>query len=109
MKIPKWVCHQIPERCFSVRGKKLFLCSRCLMLYLGMIIGFIISLISNLAYFFNKKGMLVVMFILLIPMAIDGTTQLVKLRESNNTLRTITGLLAGLICGVGIHFIFIHL
>ena len=38
--------------------------------------------------------------ILLIPSAIDGFTQLFEYRESNNTLRLITGILGGL--GLGI-------
>ena len=34
--------------------------------------------------------------LLIIPCLVDGTTQALKLRESNNKLRLITGLLAGI-------------
>ena len=52
-------------------------------------------------YFINYDiYLLTFAVILLVPSAIDGTTQLLELRESNNNLRLITGLLGGL--GLGI-------
>ena len=40
------------------------------------------------------------------PMLIDGTTQLKGWRTSNNTLRTVTGLLSGIGLSIGITSIF---
>ena len=40
--------------------------------------------------------MLIISTILLIPAAIDGLTQLYGLRQSNNTLRFITGFIGGI-------------
>jgi uncharacterized membrane protein len=40
------------------------------------------------------------MLLFLAPMAIDGLTQLLGLRQSNNILRFSTGLIAGLLLGV---------
>lgn len=48
--------------------------------------------------------MLIFGFIMCLPLTLDGATQLPKLRESNNSLRFITGILAGLFCGIGIHY-----
>ncbi|MBA7705236.1 hypothetical protein ES703_114060 [subsurface metagenome] len=32
-------CHQIPERCFSISGKPIAVCARCLGIYLGIVFG----------------------------------------------------------------------
>ncbi len=105
MHLPRVVCHQLPERCFRVNGRPMFLCARCLGLYLSMPIGFFLSFIFNLGLMFNKNQILLVGFIMCLPMAVDGTTQLLKFRESNNRLRLFTGILAGLFCGTAIHYI----
>lgn len=51
--------------------------------------------------------------LLLLPSFIDGLTQLFELRESNNALRFITGLMGGIGLGIIIKaikwFIYIHL
>jgi uncharacterized membrane protein len=44
--------------------------------------------------------LLFLMLLFLAPMAIDGLTQLLGLRQSNNILRFYTGLIAGLLLGV---------
>lgn len=105
MKLPKWFCHQIPERCLLVNGKRMFICSRCFGLYFGLIIGFLVSSIFNLGRLFNKRELLIIGFVMCSPLAIDGITQLLKWRESNNTLRFVTGILAGLFCGVGLNYL----
>jgi len=33
------LCHHIPERCFSIAGRPIALCARCLGLYLGIVLG----------------------------------------------------------------------
>ncbi len=105
MKLPKWFCHQIPERCLLVNGKRMLICSRCFGLYSGLIAGFLASLIFNLGKLFNKREILIIGFVMCSLLAIDGVTQLLKWRESNNALRLITGILAGLFCGIGLHFL----
>lgn len=105
MKIPFWICHQKPERCFKYKGKSLPLCSRCLSLYSFLIFGFVISLIFNLANMFNKKEMLIFVILLNLPLFIDSITQFFKIRESTNILRLITGLFSGLSLGIGLHYL----
>lgn len=109
MRLPRWICHQIPERCFVVNGICMPLCSRCFGLYISMIFGFLISLIFNLGGLFNKIQMLIIGFLMCSPLALDGTTQLFKWRESNNKLRFITGILAGFFCGVGTHYLLLKI
>lgn len=53
----------------------------------------ILSLIIPFTYTLNS---MIIGFLLLIPTGVDGTTQLLELRKSNNKLRLITGLLGGI-------------
>ncbi|MCK5636856.1 MAG: DUF2085 domain-containing protein, partial [Thermoplasmatales archaeon] len=48
---------------------------------------------------------LLVIFIGLIPIGIDGVGQLFGLWESTNIVRFITGLLVGIVCGISIGLI----
>jgi uncharacterized membrane protein len=81
-------CHRIEERTINFLGLENFLCSRCLGIFLGGLIG---SFLHFLGYHFN----LVIVFFLMLPLLIDGFTQFFGLRESNNILRIITGFLYG--------------
>ncbi len=101
----RYICHQRPERCYYVNGKPMPICSRCFGVYLGVILGmFIPFLISNI-YLFDVKNMYILFILGLIPMAIDGGTQFFGIRKSNNHLRFITGLLAGIVVGILFHWI----
>jgi uncharacterized membrane protein len=40
------VCHQFPEKTFSINGEQLHVCSRCAGIYLGVLASLIISLIK---------------------------------------------------------------
>ena len=83
-------CHRLPERSFFYRGRQLPVCARCT----GLAVGY-------LAYpFFLLRVVSVgflVAILLLIPCALDGITQHLNWRVSNNTLRMTTGVL----CGIG--------
>jgi len=109
MALPVWICHQKPERCFKFKNKLFPLCARCFGLYLFMVLGFVISLIFNISIRLNKGRLLIIIILMCLPLFIDSITQLLKLRESNNSLRFITGSLAGFICGIGLHYIVIQL
>lgn len=87
------ICHRIPERSFFIRGHQFPVCARCTGIYISLICYFIY------AYFFfidYNVYLLTFAVLLLIPAGIDGTTQFFELRESNNALRLITGLMMGL-------------
>jgi uncharacterized membrane protein len=82
-------CHRMPERSIPCLGLERYLCSRCIGILIGGILGFIAW----------KVGVSVpapAAVLCSIPMAIDGGTQLLGLRESTNTMRLITGFLFGL-------------
>ena len=105
MKIPFWICHQKPERCFKFHNKPLPLCSRCIGLYLSLILGFLLSYLIGLNIYLNKQILIKLSILLILPLVIDGFTQFLHLRESNNWLRFITGVLAGFVCGVDLAYL----
>lgn len=86
-------CHRRPERTFKIRGRYLPVCDGCTGIYAGMLVFFSLQFFSEFNYGLN----LFFVSILLLPMALDGTTQLLKLRESTNVIRLTTGF----ICGIG--------
>jgi len=93
MNISKFICHRKPERTLKYKGKYFPVCSRCTGFYLGILISFTIIFIS--LKYFHEIDLFVLGSILLIPMFLDGTTQLFEIRESNNVLRFITGFIGG--------------
>lgn len=97
LKLPRWFCHQRPDRSFFIRGRQFPLCARCTGFYAAAIAGFLVYPFFPLRIaLFGLMGILIVFTI---PMALDGTTQLFGWRESNNALRFITGILGGFWCG----------
>lgn len=77
-------CHQLRERSFIINGKQLPLCSRCLGVYGGLLLSIPIALFYPLNFH--------VAILLMLFMIIDGETQFLGLRESNNYIRLFTGL-----------------
>lgn len=88
MKIMKYLCHQRPDRSFFFRGHQFPLCARCTGLVVGTISYCIYSYLIPVYYTYE---LLIISIILQLPYIIDGTTQYLGLRESNNILRFITG------------------
>ncbi|UXM84691.1 DUF2085 domain-containing protein [Methanococcus aeolicus] len=71
-------------------------CARCFGIYTGFLLGMLIyPIVKKLNNFKTPNKWYLIMA--LIPMGIDGTTQLIGLRESFNELRLITGFMAGFI------------
>lgn len=92
------VCHQIPERSFFIQNLQFPLCARCTGIYTGMFLSFLYLFISN-RYKGNKPPTikhLIIMVILWLPMMIDGASSYLGLRDTNNAIRLITGLLFGI-------------
>jgi len=87
-------CHQLPSRCLWIFGSNMGLCSRCFGIYLGIfLIGIYLGIKAKI------KINLKVSTIFMIPLLIDGITQSIGLRQSDNLLRFVTGFLFGL--GIG--------
>ena len=92
MDVFKYLCHRRPERSFFYRGHQFPVCSRCTGLIIGAALFAVYSFIVPVVYDWN---LLYVSVLLQLPYIIDGFTQYLAIRESNNTLRFITGLLGG--------------
>ena len=90
-------CHGIPERCLYLWNVPMPICARCTAIYVGLIISIALFLILPRM---TERVARIVLFAAAIPMAIDGFTQLAKLRVSTNTLRIETGLILGIAFGV---------
>lgn len=98
-KVELVMCHRKPERSFFWKGKQFPVCARCTGLYIGYL-TYPLFLFSVLAFNFWWT------IALILPTYIDGITQAVYNRESNNILRVTTGFMTGLglmslICIIG--------
>lgn len=98
-----FICHKKPERSFFYRGKQFPICSRCTGIFIGYIIGIIIIILSFLFNYQIPKPQY--LFILITPMAIDGTMQFLTSYESTNIKRLITGILSGIAMMILIYYL----
>ena len=86
-------CHRMPSRSIVLGSWHMPVCSRCFGIILGLPLGIAITpmgLIHNRWY----------ALFLIIPLLVDGGTQQMGLRNSNNSLRMLTGWLFGV--GMGL-------
>jgi uncharacterized membrane protein len=87
------VCAQIPSHSFYIFGHQLGMCERNISIYTSMFIGSLIFVLSKK----RIPGIPWWIWILMIlPLALDGTTQMFGWRESTWELRVLTGTLFGL-------------
>ena len=88
-----FVCAQIPSHSFYIFGHQLGMCERNFTIYTSMFLG-------SLVFVLTRKRLpgipWWVWLFMILPMALDGTTQMFGLRESTWYLRVLTGLLFGL-------------
>lgn len=88
-------CAQTPSHSIFINGYQMCLCSRCLAIYSSVLLG---GLLLALVRGHRDVRALDWRFWLLamVPMALDGGTQLFGWRESNLALRLLTGFIFGL-------------
>lgn len=91
----RFFCGQVPSHSFYIAGYQMCLCSRCLAIYSSLLAGGLIlamfryrRTIRPISWKFWVLGM--------VPMALDGGTQLFGWHESNVYLRLLTGVIFGL-------------
>jgi uncharacterized membrane protein len=96
------LCHQKEDRSFFINGNEMPFCARCTAIWFGLVIGlgFMIFYKINL-----DEKFILILFIGLIPIGIDGFGQLLNLWESNNIIRVTTGIFIGFICGTAMGII----
>lgn len=88
MRIHLVSCHRKPERSFFWNKKQFPFCARCT----GIYIGYLSFPIFNFDLLYLNSLLSV---LLMLPTVIDGLSQAIVNRESNNKIRVITGLLSG--------------
>ena len=93
------LCHQKEDRSIIINDNQMPFCVRCTAIWLGLAIGLAVMVFYKIKL--DGKFLLVI-FIGLIPIGIDGVGQLFGLWESTNIVRFITGLLVGIVCGISI-------
>jgi uncharacterized membrane protein len=91
------VCHGLQSRCFELWNAPMPICTRCTAIYLGLLIGLVTFVVWP---YFTERIMRSVALGAVIPLAVDGLTQLLRLRESTNELRFATGIVAGFAIGI---------
>ena len=105
MSVFDYICHRRPERSFFYKGKQFPVCARCTGFYISGIATIILINLFPIPYSLTTLLLGIILLIpcaidgftqLFEPCAIDGFTQLFEMRESNNTLRFITGILGGI-------------
>jgi uncharacterized membrane protein/glutaredoxin len=91
----RFVCHQMPSRSFFIAGHQMAMCQRDVAIYGSIFLaGVGYSLVRG-----RVRPLPIWAFILLItPMAVDGTLQLLGVLESTPLRRLVTGSLFGLAC-----------
>ena len=80
-------CHQMPERSFFIKGFQFPVCARC--------IGVILSAIIATIIFFKKRLPIGLCLSMSSVMLLDWGMQYLKIKESTNSRRLITGLIGG--------------
>ncbi len=90
------VCDQIPSHSYYLFGHQVCLCERCLAIYSTLFLaGLALAIIPRLRQSVRPLDWRL-WLLLILPMALDGGTQLLGWRESNLLLRNLTGFLFGL-------------
>jgi uncharacterized membrane protein len=90
-------CHGIPDRCLLLFGVAMPICARCTAIYIGLFAGLVTYSVMP---WMREKPLRRAMYAAVVPLAVDGITQLIHLRESTNALRFGTGLMAGVAFGM---------
>lgn len=80
-------CHQLSERSFSYHGYQFPVCARCT----GVILGYLIAIISYIFTGFHKRTSIVSCII----MFMDWALQALRVKESTNKRRLLTGIAGG--------------
>src|SRR4029079_16244389 len=100
---PRWrlvfrlLCHGIENRCLTIFGVPMPICARCAAIYVGLVAGVAAFFVLPL---FEERFVRVAMYVAAMPLAVDGISQAIGLRESTNGLRVITGFIAASAFGI---------
>ena len=96
--IYRFFCGQVPSHSYYIAGYQMCLCSRCLAIYSSLLAaGLLLAVVRRTP---NRRFIRPISWKLwvlgMVPMALDGGTQLFGFHESNVYLRLLTGAIFGL-------------
>ena len=87
-------CHQLDDRSLLAFGYKVAVCARCTGVYSGLILSaLVLPLYRGIGRKDAPEGWILLMSFA--PLLLDGSTQLIGLRQSTNAVRFATGLVFG--------------
>ncbi|NQT24586.1 DUF2085 domain-containing protein [candidate division KSB1 bacterium] len=89
IRIQACFCHHEVVKGFSLFSVNRYLCSRCLGICLG-------SILAIFFYYLGIQVGLLAAFFLIMPLVIDGIFQTLRIYQSRNDIRMISGALFGL-------------
>jgi len=95
-----FMCHQHADRSFFINGNQMPYCARCTGMFLGLAFGALIGL------FFRVRIGILLYFLVVLPMGLDGFIQLLTSYESTNLIRIITGTLTGTFTSFVFYYIY---
>ena len=88
-EIGSYICHQLPSHSLFIDGNQLFVGARDTGIYLGIL--FTLLWLGWKKEHRNNNINFSALMLLVLPMAIDGTSQLIGIWNGNNLLRVATG------------------
>ncbi|HSP33116.1 MAG TPA: DUF2085 domain-containing protein [Thermoanaerobaculia bacterium] len=91
------MCHGIESRCLTLFGVPMPICARCTGIYVGLFFGVVAFAVYPIV---EERLLRICLYAAAVPMAIDGITQAMRLRESTNPLRITTGFVAAFAFGL---------
>ena len=91
------ICHQYDSRSLHLAGYKLAVCSRCTAIYLGFLVGVIVS------RFLSRRRIdrtLLWWIIAVVPMLVDVVLDIIAIHASNVPTRLLTGGVFGIVAAL---------
>lgn len=91
------ICHQIPERTLLANGMQLPVCARDTGIYLGIFVSFMFCLIGKKMSSDRLPELKasIILALMMIPMMADSLSSYLGIRDTNNAIRLLTGVLFG--------------
>jgi uncharacterized membrane protein len=88
----QFICHQQADRSFHVLGEQMAFCARDLAIFAGAVgVALIYAMLRRWGHVNSSGSWLLALAV--IPIAVDGITQMIGMRESTAYLRVLTGLI----------------
>ena len=92
-----YICHQLPDRSFHLDGQPMAVCSRCIGVYAGLLVGTAVYPIWRPVEESEPISRLW-LCLAVIPIAIDWSLTVFGIWENTHATRFITGLILGAAC-----------